>query len=127
MAAWCDGLPRSDNYTIMNIAIEIKGADEVSKKLKEQGKSVADSVQTIITKVALNVERFGKFYSPVDTGLMRSTIYPTNITGREAWVGPKTNYAKYVHARVPFMTAARQDTLPTVDAIIKDTIQKALK
>lgn len=110
----------------MNLQIEIIGDLSLAKKLKQSSDKVVQSVQAIISKVALTVESYGKFYSPVDTGLMRSTIYPVNISTKEAWVGPKTFYAKYVHARIPFMTAARESTMPSVDTIIKDQIKKAI-
>ena len=111
----------------MNLSIDVDGNEEVARHFTNRSKAMLGAVQNIISKVALNVERFGKTYSPVDTGLMRSTIYPVSIRTNEAWVGPKTFYAKYVHARIPFMTAARESTIPTLPSIIKQEVEKAIK
>lgn len=111
----------------MNIDINIQGDEKLSKDFARHAKEMKPMLQRVIAKVALTVERFGKIYSPVKTGRMRASIYPVNITTLQVNVGPKVEYAKYVHARIPFMTAARQDTLPTVDKILKDETRKALK
>lgn len=109
-----------------DLKIEIKGLDEMARKFKERGKEIEPMITRVISKVALLVERFGKIYSPVKTGLMRASIYPVNISTLQVNVGPKVEYAKYVHARVPFMFAARQDVLPSVDEILKSEARKAL-
>lgn len=111
----------------MNIDININGEDQVARNFARRGKEIKPVLQRVVSKVALNVERFGKIYSPVKTGRMRASIFPVNITTMQVNVGPKVEYAKYVHARIPFMNAARQDTLPTVDKILKDELRKALK
>ncbi len=110
----------------MELEITIEGAEKVAANYIKRAKEVPGGLQRAISKVALLVERYGKTYSPVDTGLMRSTIYPVNVSTMETWVGPKTFYAKYVHARVPFMFAARQDVLPSVQDIIKEEVKKIL-
>lgn len=113
------------NYTDMNI--EIKGNKEVAADFKRMATETPDAIERIIFKVALNVERYGKNYSPVDTGLMRSTIYPVFKSKNETWVGPKTEYAKYVHARIPFMSAAKEDAEMSVLSIIKAEMRRVIK
>lgn len=111
----------------MDLGIKIFGLTELTRKMKKRADEIEPLLGRVIMKVALLVERHGKEYSPVKTGLMRSTIYPVNITNRQAAVGPKTEYAKYVHARIPFMSAAREDVLPSVDGILEEETRKALK
>lgn len=111
----------------MDIRIEIQNNDKVAANFARRAKEVPKALQRIISKVALTVERYGKMYSPVRTGLMRSTIYPVDINQSNAWVGPKVEYAPFVHRRVPFMFAARQDTVPLVPGLVKAEIKKALK
>jgi hypothetical protein len=128
MAAWGNGLSRSIFDTDMNeIKVEIKNYNEVSRSFRERSKSVLPALDRIISKVALMVERQGKLYSPVKTGRMRASIYPVVMSNLVTNVGPKVDYAKYVHARVPFMTAARNDVDPKVRDIVEDEIRRALK
>ncbi len=106
------------------ITLEITGADEVAAKFGKRAAMVVPALQRVMAKVALLVERQGKLYSPVDTGRMRASIYPVTISTTETDVGPKTSYAKYVHARVPFMFAAREDAIPQVGQFLSDEVNK---
>lgn len=112
---------------MLNIRLQIKGNDEVAAHFKKWAAETPKGIARVIQKVALLVERYGKIYSPVRTGLMRSSIYPVVKNEHETWVGPKVEYAKYVHARIPFMTAARQDTLPSVDELLRKEVRDYLK
>ena len=127
MGAWRNGLSGSNYHTVMKIDIEIQNFKEVADRFKQRAKEIKPAIQRIVSLVSLNVERFGKLYSPVKTGRMRASIYPVDINELSARVGPKVEYAKFVHARIPFMFAARQDTMPTVAGIIKKEINKAIR
>jgi len=111
----------------VDIKVEIQGNDVVSKRFRDASKDIPSALDRTIAKVSLLVERFGKYYSPVKTGLMRSTIYPVMKGKLVAWVGAKTSYAKYVHARVPFMYAAAAQARPSVQSILKTEVKKSLK
>ena len=111
----------------MDIKIEVENYKEVSQKFAERSKEMPKAIQRIVSKVALTVERFGKIYSPVKTGRMRASIIPINISQMSASTGPQVFYAPFVHARIPFMFAARQSTLPSVQQIIDKEIKEALK
>lgn len=111
----------------MDIKVEIENYKEVSKRFADRAKDLPGALQRVVAKVTMLVERQGKIYSPVKTGRMRASIIPINITEFSASVGPQVEYAPYVHYRIPFMSAARQDTMPSVDSIVKTEIKKALK
>lgn len=112
---------------MMNIQINTSELVRSEKRLREKGSSVAKVIQTIITKSALIVERYGKLYSPVLTGRMRASITPIDITESSAAVAPQVEYAKYVHRRVPFMFAAKESALPDIQKVATDEINNAIK
>jgi len=111
----------------LDVKFEVQGYKELSKKYGERSKAIKKVSQRIISKVALTVERFAKIYSPVKTGRMRASIIPVDIDQMSAKVGPQVEYARYVHKRIPFMYAARQDTLPEVQGIVRGEVRKAMK
>lgn len=112
---------------MLDMKIEIANYKELSKKFKDDANRIGGVTQTIVSKVALLVERQAKFYSPVKTGRMRASIIPINIDQMSATVGPQVEYAKYVHNRIPFMFAAREDVVPQVEGIVKQEVRKALE
>lgn len=111
---------------MLGITIDATSLQKAKKSLDKKGKNVAGVIQTILSKSVLIVERYGKLYSPVRTGRMRASITPISITEMSAAVGPQVEYAKYVHRRIPFMFAARQDAEPEVQKVARDEIKKAL-
>lgn len=128
METRCYGLSRSYNHTTMNsIDIEITNYKEISDRFIKRSKNMKDTIQRIVSRVALTVERFGKLYSPVRTGRMRASIIPINISNMAATVGPQVDYAPYVHRRIPFMFAAKIDTEKQVDSIVKSEVRKAIE
>lgn len=111
---------------MLNIQIDASSLANAKASLGRKGKNVAGVIQTILSKSVLVVERYGKYYSPVKTGRMRASISPIDISNTYATVGPQVDYAKYVHARIPFMFAARESSLAEVQKIADDEIKKAI-
>ncbi len=111
----------------MKIDIEIQNYKQVSDRFKQRSKNLKGAIQSIVSKVTLTVERFGKYYSPVKTGRMRASIIPVEINQLSASVGPQVTYAPYVHRRIPFMYSAKIEAEKQVDDIVKTEIRKAIK
>lgn len=111
----------------MNIEIDSKDLILLRKHFNNRADKMEKVIGTIIKKSALTVERFTKMYSPVRTGRLRASIMTTEIATLYATVQPTVYYAPYVNARVPFMFAGRQDSLPEIEQITKDEVQNAIK
>jgi hypothetical protein len=88
---------------------------------------------------ALAVEKWGKYYSPVDTGRLRASIGnnsgfgdPSGIDLSQIMfdrvkVGPTAYYAKYVHRRTPFMYSATRSSVPDIEKLTKRLVKEAIK
>lgn len=112
----------------MNISIDLRSLENMRGNMKERAAKIADAVDMIITKSVYVLEGKEKFYSPVRTGRMRASIGDGIIFGKLfGSVGPTVDYAKYVNARIPFMSAAAQESLKDITKIAEDEINKALK
>lgn len=112
---------------MLNIQIDASSLEKAKKSLAKKGQNVAGVIQTILNKSAVIAERYGKIYSPVKTGRMRSSIALININESSATVSPQVFYAKYVERRIPFMYAAQQSALPDIKRITDEEIKKALE
>lgn len=95
-------------------------------------------LQKKVEEYAYSIEHYAKMRTPVDTGLLRSSIR-TDIGNLKAAVGPHTNYGIYVHegtrrmAGRPFMRWGKEmaDAImwhgkPPLQAHIKSIIDKNL-
>lgn len=112
----------------MNISIDASTLDRVSDKFGDRSEKIKTVIGSIIKKAAFVVERHGKFYSPVDTGRMRASITEGVVfQERSAQIGPTVTYAKFVHARIPFMTAAATQSIPEITKIAQKEISEAIK
>lgn len=89
---------------------------------------MARIVQNVIFKGALLVEKYGKIYSPVDTGRMRASI-SSDISPIKATIAPHVNYAVFVHDGTrfitgrPFMTQAATAVDAQIPGIIDDELK----
>lgn len=123
----------------MNISIDTSSLLKFKNHMGDRENKMKGAVQTILKKSILIVQRYGKYYAPVDTGRMRASIGGGRFSGGSfldtegvtfgdsfASIGPTVVYAKYVHARVPFMTAAAHDSLAEIERIADQEIKKIL-
>lgn len=127
METRCYGFSGSIYNTNMNIEIDSSDIARVSKHFGDRSDKIEAVFSTIIKKAVLTVERFAKIYSPVKTGRLRSSIQTVDIQERSATVAPTVDYAPFVHARIPFMFAARADSIPEIESMVKDEVKKAIK
>jgi hypothetical protein len=111
----------------MNITIDSKELKDLEKRFDNRSSKMKKVFGNIIKKAVLTVERFAKLYSPVRTGRLRASIITTEMSTMSATVEPTVFYAPFVHARIPFMFAARQDSLSDIEDIVKDEVKEALK
>lgn len=125
----------------MRITIDPGSAASVSINMGRRGENVKGAIQTILKKSIFVIEKHAKYYSPVRTGRLRSSIggggaidqlFSTGEKSIEfgetfASIQPTVTYAKFVHRRVPFMMAAAQDSLQEIEKIASDEINKAIK
>lgn len=124
----------------MKIDIDMGSVFQVQADFKEKAAKVEDAIPIILKKSIFIIEKHTKYYSPVDTGRMRSSIggvpqdglFSTGERGLEfgerfASIMPTVTYAKFVHARVPFMTAGAQDSIQEINKVAADEIKKAIK
>ena len=144
MATLCYGFSVSINTTHMtSISIDTSSLSAFSDRMKKRSVEVKNATEVILKKAVFIVERFGKYYSPVDTGRMRASIGGGSFAGGSfgageginfsrigeniASIGPTVTYAKYVHARVPFMSTAAIDSLSEIERVALSEIKKAIK
>lgn len=112
----------------MNITIDPGSALELQLKMAGKANRVDKAIDTILKKAAFVVEKYGKLYSPVKTGRMRSSISEgIHFGDKFASVGPTVVYAKYVHAKIPFMWAAAESSRAEIKTITEQEINKAIK
>lgn len=129
------------NKPNMNITIDIGSAVRTSEEFKQRSAAIKGAVEVIIKKSIFVLEKYAKYYSPVDTGRMRASIGPSGYsldgkfsTGEQsvefgqnfATIMPTVTYAKYVQQHTPFMTAAAQDSLGEIEQIAKKEINSAI-
>jgi len=89
----------------MRIKIGSKPAfEKVAKKFERVPRQITKDAGSAIKEAALIIEGWGKFYTPVDTGRLRASIY-TTLRSMSAIVQPKTNYALFVHEGTSRMKA----------------------
>lgn len=85
--------------------------DVVAKCYRDIPKIVDNVADQTLKEAAFKVEGWAKYYTPVDTGRLRASIY-TTVQKMYAVIQPSTNYAIYVHQGTrhmqprPFMTQA---------------------
>lgn len=114
----------------MEISIKIENIDEINRFLKSRPVRMREELNRAVKKSVLSVERQTKINSPVDTGLMRTSVnsrtYRSEIAG-EVIAGVR--YAIYVHEGTykmrarPYMNEAAKNSL----SIIKDNFDHAIK
>lgn len=125
----------------MRITIDIGSAKQTAENFAKKSSNVNAAIKVIIKKSIFVIEKYAKYYSPVKTGRMRASIGVSgyNIDGQfdtgeksvdiadtYGTIMPTVTYAKYVHRRTPFMSAAAQDSLAEIEQIAKSEIEKAL-
>lgn len=103
-----------DSAEVRQLAADLRGAAE----------KVGPQAQQILRKSILDVTRIGKQRAPVDTGLLKSSITPSDLrrTGStgviEAETGPTASYGGYVEngtsrqAPQPYMAPALAEVEP---------------
>lgn len=123
----------------MNISVDTGSIFKTQANLNKKADNIKGAIQTILKKSIFVIEKNTKYYSPVDTGRLRSSIggqpqdgfFSTGEQGlvfgeKFASIQPTVTYAKYVHSRVPFMTAGAQDSLQEIEKIAQNEIKKAI-
>lgn len=112
----------------MQITISAASFAKFQHNMANRADRIKHVVDIILRKAVFVVEGKGKWYSPVDTGRMRASITEGITFGNNyASVGPTVSYAKYVHRRVPFMSAAANDSLGEIQNIVEREVNKAIK
>lgn len=100
--------------------VGVKGIGEikvVSNRLPELRKKAPELAKRIVSKTAFDIEAHAKTIVPVDTGLLRMSIFTRfHHDGFVAEVGPSTHYAIYVEYGTKHM-AARPYLRPAVDKV----------
>ena len=109
------------------IKTAFQGSEQLKRILVKLPQVLMDATNRGFYKVGTLIERQAKFYSPVDTGRLRSSIF-TVVGHLNATVATNTEYAIYVHDRTPFLTTAAREVVGTNDVakIIVSEIEKAL-
>ncbi len=124
----------------MNVSIQIIGMETVMMNNAQRGARLKHAVDIVIKKSIFAIQRFAKIASPVDTGRMRASIGGGGYRGgvfsdgeglefgeRFGSIGPTVEYAKYVHAHVPFMRMGAQSARSTIQKVANEEIRKAMK
>lgn len=111
----------------MKIEIDAKELNKVKGNFETRSKRIKTAVSRILRMATLTVEKKGKEFSPVKTGRMRASIITTEITEKTASVQPTVFYAPFVHKRIPFMWAAREDAVPEIQRFVDKEIKTAIK
>lgn len=120
--------------------IKVNGLDKIRAFVYGFSKTQNARMEKVVKLISYSIERESKISATelkaVDTGLMRSTIYPVikgsgvNMSGI---IGPKTNYAYFVHeglgtsrgyGRRPFMEIGARKTVESKAQEVADLINK---
>ena len=111
--------------------VEIKGLDKFRKALSQYPSIAKEYFARAIETMTWQLNRQAKRRSPVDTGRMRSSIYPT-IRPDEGIVQPNVEYAIYVHEGTryqkaqPFLLEALEDVQPDVESEFEQALENTL-
>lgn len=128
MDTWSNGLSRSFNYTRMKLNIELEGLENVKNNMGRRADKVKAVIHTIFEKSLFIIERYSKIESPVRTGRLRASISEGKfLFNKYAQIGPTVFYAKYVHARNPFMDRGVAKSLPDIKKMVEEEIKQAVK
>ncbi len=83
---------------------QIKGVQEVIRKLKENHEKIGKGIERGLLKAALRLQRESAKLVPVDTGNLKTSIFTRKVKGEGYTtvmrVGYTANYALYVHELV---------------------------
>ena len=118
----------------MEISIRIENIKEIERFLETRPVRMREELNRAVKKSVLSVERQTKINSPVDTGLMRTSVnsrtYRSEIAG-EVIAGVR--YAIYVHEGTykmrarPFMARAVKTMRSNIQRFFKEAIKRALE
>lgn len=124
----------------MKIDIDMGSVFKTQAHLNKKSGNIKGAIASLLKKSIFVIEKHSKYYSPVDTGRMRSSIGGVSFDGmfstgeqglvfgdKFASIQPTVTYAKYVHRRVPFMRAGAQDSMQEIKQIAQEEINKAIK
>lgn len=113
----------------MEISIDLSALKRFARKVEQTRREQPDEINVALTKAGLLVEREAKMLTPVRTGRLRASISvytPLNVRDAVA-IGPHTNYAVYVHRRIPFMTAGFYTAKGRIETILSQAVSHSLK
>jgi HK97 gp10 family phage protein len=81
----------------MNITIDTKNFDKFQGILKDLLKETNDKCEKMIERTAIKIESKAKYYCPVDTGRLRSSIsHRLSYDRLGAEIGTNVDYAEFV-------------------------------
>ncbi len=116
----------------MEYSIKIKGLDKFRKALSQYPSIAKGYFAEAIAKSTLKAEGTIKKRTPVDTGLLRGTIYGVSSPA-EGKVVPMQNYAMYVHEGTryqrsqPFLVEGLSDAQGDIQRYFNEALEKTLK
>jgi HK97 gp10 family phage protein len=112
-------------------SVEIKGLDRFREALSKYPNIAKGYFATAIENAAWRVTRGAKKRSPVDTGRLRASIYPT-IADKAAVISPQVEYAIYVHEGTryqraqPFLSNALTSEQMNIQGDFEEALEKTL-
>lgn len=99
----------------------------IMKRVEEKSPEIIDNA---LMKAGFLVEREAKKLTPVKTGRLRASIAVESLIAlrkeKHVAISPHTDYADYVHRRVPFMTAGYYTAKGRIDELFADIVVKEL-
>lgn len=132
--------------------LQIQGLDRLQRYLSDRPDKLRLHIKRILSRAVLGIEQQAKLFTPVDTGRLRASIGGGSFSGTsartgkvvgvpgsfapgtgivvgdvQASIGPTTNYAPFVHQRIPFMTMGVEAAIPGIKQFIQDEIKQALE
>lgn len=79
----------------MKVQIELKGLDRMLSKFKNAPEIVRQTKRSVLTRGALIALRKAKTTTPIDKGILRSSIDMRGLRDDEVRVGTNLDYARY--------------------------------
>ena len=135
-----NGLSGSNNPKDMRITIDTLSLIGFQNRMNRRSDRLKSAKDNILKKSIFILEKYEKYYSPVDTGRMRASIGGGSFAGGSfgegegiyfgdnfASIGPTVVYAKYVNARTPFLAAAAQESIPEISKVATEEVRKAIE
>lgn len=114
----------------MIISFNTQSLENFAAILKRVEEKAPEKIDQALMKAGYLVERESKKLTPVRTGRLRASITTESLLElrkeKHIVISPHTDYADYVHRRIPYMTAGYYTAKERIERLFNDLVIKEL-